>query len=295
AWPIYLTIGNLPGRIRNSPTKYAQLLIALLPVSPKLTGNSSAQERQRAWNSVSLYTVLHAILRPLIGLRTVAGSGLRTNCADGHIRECWPILAAWLADHAEHCNLQNIKNNACPRCEIETDDLGSLVENPSSGYRRQQEQYSVKLDEYERLRNLRQKTPESRRLITEIENWLDEKGLKPQRNLFWQLPLVNAGDLHKPDMLHVFDAVWKEMPPYPGFMRPTKAYSEVSQWQGKEMRNFVHIVLPALASALHNPPPAQRFKFQDALRCVGALVRWALMADYPSHNEETLDYLKQYL
>ncbi|KAL0630841.1 hypothetical protein Q9L58_010308 [Maublancomyces gigas] len=61
------------------------------------------------------------------------------------------------------------------------------------------------------------------------------------------------------------------------------------------MRNFVNIVLPALASALHNPPPAQRFKFQEALRCVGALVRCTLTADYPSHNEATLDYLKQYL
>lgn len=70
-----------------------------------------------------------------------------------------------------------------------------------------------------------------------------------------------------------FDAVWKEMPHYPDLVCPIKAYSELSQWQRKEMRNFVHIVLRALASALHTPPPAQLLPFQEPLRCVGALVR----------------------
>ncbi|KAL0632412.1 hypothetical protein Q9L58_008698 [Maublancomyces gigas] len=257
-------------------------------------------ERQRAWNSATVYAVLHEIHQHLISFETEAGGGLSTNCTDGHIRECWPILAAWLADHAEHFNLQNITNNACPKCEIEPDDLGTLIENPASKLRPQQDEYSIKLDNHERLQNLRQATPEARHLITEME--------------------IEAGDLHKPDMLHVvylgmmkhlmdwltqfltdwgrmpqFDAVWKEMPPYPAFVRPTKAYSEVSQRQGKEMHNFMHIVLPALASALHNPPPARCLPFQEAHRCVGALVRWALMADYPSHSEETLNYLKQYL
>lgn len=78
-WPIILAIGKLTGRIRNSPTKYTRLLIPLLPVFPKLTSNPSAHERQRAWNSWTLYNVLHPILRHLIDIRTVAGSGLRTN------------------------------------------------------------------------------------------------------------------------------------------------------------------------------------------------------------------------
>lgn len=99
--------------------------------------------------------------------------------------------------------------------------------------------------------------------------------------MFWGLPLVDRGYLRRADMLHVvylgmmkdlmdrlsqfltswgqmqqFDVLWKEMPHYPGFMLLTKEYSELFQWPRKEMRNFVHIVLPGLASALDNPPPA---------------------------------------
>lgn len=99
-------------------------------------------------------------------------------------------MAAWLADHAKHCNLQNVKNNACSRCEIESDDLGILIENPGSQFGRQQEQFSVKLDEYERLRKMLQKIPESRRLITERKNWFDKKRLKPQRNVFRGAPTM---------------------------------------------------------------------------------------------------------
>ena len=47
------------------------------------------------------------------------------------------------------------------------------------------------------------------------------------------------------------------MPHYEGFVRPTKTFAEVSQWQGKEMRNFGKILVPAMAAAVRDPPPEE--------------------------------------
>jgi len=86
---------------------------------------------------------------------------------------------------------------------------------------------------------------------------------------------VSTPDLDKPDMLHTvylglfkhmmdwihrflkklmrqqaFDNSWKALPPYPGFFVPKKTYREVTQWQGKEMRNLRRCWLVVLAVAL---------------------------------------------
>jgi hypothetical protein len=48
AWPVYVTIGNILSRTRNSPVKMPILLLALLPVPPKFMGESArADEAQR--------------------------------------------------------------------------------------------------------------------------------------------------------------------------------------------------------------------------------------------------------
>ena len=47
-WLVYVTIGNILLRTRNSPVKMLILLLALLPVPPKFNGESArANEAQR--------------------------------------------------------------------------------------------------------------------------------------------------------------------------------------------------------------------------------------------------------
>ena len=92
-----------------------------------------------------------------------------------------------------------------------------------------------------------------------------------------------------------FDDVWKSLPPYPGFFVPKKAYWEITQWQGKEMRNLGRCISGVLASALRHPKPAQQQTFKRALACVNSLVDFSLMAQYRSHTAETLDYMDNYL
>ena len=65
-------------------------------------------------------------------------------------------------------------------------------------------------------------------------------------------------------MQQAFDDAWKELQPYPGFSVPKRAYREVTQWQGKEMRNLGRCISAVLASALRNPDSFQHQDFNIA-------------------------------
>jgi len=74
------------------------LLVALLPVPPNFTGESAcANEAQRQTNADTLQAVFDLVLAPL---QPVAPEGTVMDCADGKTSLCFPILLAWIADHA---------------------------------------------------------------------------------------------------------------------------------------------------------------------------------------------------
>jgi len=91
------------------------LLLALLPVPPKVTGESArANKAQRQTNPDTLRAVFDLVLAPL---QPLAQEGTVMDCADGKTRLCFPILWAWIADHAEHAALQGIGSKSCPKCQ----------------------------------------------------------------------------------------------------------------------------------------------------------------------------------
>jgi hypothetical protein len=304
AWPVYLTIGNILSRTRNCPSKMAIMLIALLPVPSKFASSQSkVRNAQRMTNSEVLESVFSLIFEPL---EAITKLGKEMNCADGKVRQCFPVLAAWIADHAENETLHGLKRMSCPKCEAPLERLGTDAE----------EIYPTR--DYQKYARITQKY-----FVTEDEELaasLSAVGVKMERNVFTGLSRVTAGLLFKPDILHnvylglfkhlmqwledflkkhgrqaIFDDIWKSLPPYPGFYVPKKAYSEVIQWQGKEMRNLGRGILGVLASALRHPTPAQQDPFRNALLCVRALVDFSLLAQYQSHTPDTLGYMERYL
>jgi len=72
AWPLYLTIGNIPKDIRRTPKKRSRILIGLFPCPPK-----AAKNMDDAWHSA-----VGTVLTPLWNL-DMTGPGLKWNCADG--------------------------------------------------------------------------------------------------------------------------------------------------------------------------------------------------------------------
>lgn len=226
-------------------------------------------------------------------------------------RRCHPILAAWLADHLEYVKLFNLMPASCPVCEVPAKSLGT-GNSPSYAER----DYSSYQASWLRSKDTKCSTTEKGR----IEAELTSKGVKLTPNALCSLPHVLPVWLHTLDLLHgvylgllkhlmewiepflkkhsrlqLFDTVWKSLQPYPGFTQPRKAYREVSQWQGKEMRNFGRVILPALAAALSTPRHAERRPFATALQCTRALVDFHLMAQYRSHTTTTIGYMEAYL
>ena len=161
--------------------------------------------------------------------------------------------------------LHGIKSNACPRRQVPTEALGiPSVHDSARDFSR--------YDQYQGEKEIHH---------TEIEQcWdtLETLVIKIGQNIFHGLPRVWPQNVEKRDMVHTlflalfkhmmdwvqrflkkharqqgFDYAWKALPPYLGFYTPKKAYSEVTQWQGKEIRNLGHSVLGVLAGELRQP------------------------------------------
>jgi len=280
----------------------AVLLPALLPIPPKLSKSSKADQHQKQINADTLLDVLELIFAPL---QDPAHDGVAIDCAHLKVRRCLPILAACIADHMENSALHGTKSNFCPRCEVPGVELGTNMKV-----------YLVR--DYKIYHHY------------DYENWIGENdhaditpeslGIRLGQNVFYGLNWVSPSDLHKPDMLHTvylglfkpmmdwshgflkkhgqleaFDEVWRALPAYPGFLVPKKAYREVTQWQGKEMWNLGRCALGVLDVALRQPGSAQLIPFKRALGCVRVLVNFNLMPQYRSHTTETITYMEDYL
>ena len=132
AWPVYITLGNLPSGQRNSPTSLGVLLLASLPIPPKLSRFSKAHQHQRQINTDTLRAGLELIFAPL---QDPAHDGIPIDCANGKVRRCFPNLALWIADHIKCVALHGIKSNVCPRCELPALALGTNMKvSPVTDY-----------------------------------------------------------------------------------------------------------------------------------------------------------------
>ena len=91
AWPIYLTIGDILSSTRNKESKHATVLLALLPVPPKMLAIAARDARQRQVNNETLCKLMEGIFAPMVAQ---GNSGLEVDGADGKIRLCFPRLVA---------------------------------------------------------------------------------------------------------------------------------------------------------------------------------------------------------
>jgi len=100
----------------------AILPLGLLPIPAELAMSSRADKLKRLINANTLLGVFELIFVPLNG---AGREGAPIDCADGKIRRCFLIMSGWIADHMENVTLQGIKSNACPKCEVPPEELGS--------------------------------------------------------------------------------------------------------------------------------------------------------------------------
>jgi hypothetical protein len=113
AWPVYLTVGNIPKHVRKRPSANAVLLLALLPKFPK--SNNTASTRAEFHRSLA------SVFQPL---QDVLAQGLDPDCAEGFVRRCFQRLAAWMVDTLEQSLLTSVIRGLCPVCTLPESTLG---------------------------------------------------------------------------------------------------------------------------------------------------------------------------
>ncbi|KDR70580.1 hypothetical protein GALMADRAFT_76052, partial [Galerina marginata CBS 339.88] len=114
AYPVYLTIGNIPKGLRRKPTKNACILIAYLPVeSAKLKGSGLSEKNVKIRNHRLFHEAMRLVLSPLIKAGT---DGVEMTSGNGEVRNVHPILACYAADYPEQCIVASTKYGTCPKC-----------------------------------------------------------------------------------------------------------------------------------------------------------------------------------
>ncbi|KAJ7501282.1 hypothetical protein B0H11DRAFT_2373354 [Mycena galericulata] len=104
AYPVYLSIGNIPKDIRRKPSRKAQILLAYLPTS-KLEHITVKASRRRI-----LANLFHACMSKIV-------EPLKTAGVDG--------MVVYVGDYPDQLLVTCIKNMECPQCEESAKELGA--------------------------------------------------------------------------------------------------------------------------------------------------------------------------
>jgi hypothetical protein len=119
AYPVYMTIGNIPKEIRRKPSQRAYVLLAYLPTS-RLGHIKNKAARRR-----TLANLFHACLTFITApLQTAGITGIPITSGDGNLRRGHPIVACYIGDYPEQLLVTCVKTGLCPTGQVDHDSLG---------------------------------------------------------------------------------------------------------------------------------------------------------------------------
>ncbi|KAJ7751481.1 hypothetical protein DFH07DRAFT_868885 [Mycena maculata] len=119
AYPVYMTLGNIPKEIRRKLSRCGYVLLGYLPTS-KMKNIKNKAARCRVLGNIFHACIVH-ILAPL---KPAGVTGIPVTSGDGVIRHGHPIYATFVRDYPEQCLVTAIKTGECPTCEVPRDKLG---------------------------------------------------------------------------------------------------------------------------------------------------------------------------
>ncbi len=190
AYPLYLTIGNLPKAIRCKPSWHGQILLAYLPTTKLKTVTNEAARRRMTLNL--FHSCLWQIFKPLENLGI---EGIVMKDGNGTQRRVHPILAAFVGDYPEQVLVTCIKSGQCPKCDVAKEHLGQ----PTSSNARDILAVRYAFNQ-----------------INDHSIFVDacsKAGIKPVFHPFWKcLPYVDIFQAITPDVLHqLLQGVFKHL------------------------------------------------------------------------------------
>lgn len=290
AYPVYLTLGNLPKSVRRKPSLHACVLLGYLSVD-KITREKLTQQEQRARNQRLFHESMRVILEPLL---EAGKHGVEMTGGDGATRKVFPIIAAYVADYPEQCLVTCSKYGTCPKCRCPASDLG----NPKAHPLRTQ---AWTLEVIQEARKATESVAQFHKICMEQD--VSGSVYKP----FWHgFPHTDIHLSITPDVLHqLYQGVFKHLvnwctrimsaeeldyrirslPPAYGARHFKNGISALSQISGTERKQMAKILLGCLVGVFP----------KKALLACRSLLDFIYLAQYSTHDDITLGYLQDAL
>lgn len=257
AWPLYISLGNIKGRPRNSPTNRAWTLLAYLPI---VKFSASNDKERKKTNTTHVNRFFHQCLRFILKPMVAAGTeGITMADSQGNQRLCFPRLAAYLADYPEQVLINVAASNVSPITTAGNKDLGSRQPLPPRTYQeimQRIEEASLKADP-NNVKTYHQAAKALGLNGVHIPFWKDLPGYAPElclapdilhggirfwrdHILSWALWLVDADEL---------DRRLVSIQPVVGFKRFPSGIRHLSQWTGREDRELMRMLVALIAES----------------------------------------------
>lgn len=295
AYPVYLTIGNLPKEIRRKPSRRGQILLAyLLTTSLEHIKNKSARRRAVA-------NLFHACMKHILApLKDAGENGILLTSTDGKVRRCHPILAVYVGDYPEQLLVTCRKTGDCPKCPALLAELGEAT-LPHGTHLRDVDNI------YETVLPARDNGP------TAFTKACNEERMRPIDHPFWEeLPYLNIFAVITPDILHQLyqgvikhviswlkaaygieeiDAHCRRFPPNHHIRHFMKGITSLRRVTGKIHADMCRFLLGLIIGL----PLRAGLSPLRVIRAVQALLDFLYLSQYPVHTTETLRSLDEAL
>ncbi|KAI0690834.1 hypothetical protein BC835DRAFT_1280189 [Cytidiella melzeri] len=295
AYPVYMTIGNIPKEIRRKPSSRAYILLAYLPTTKlERVSNKAARRRMIA----NLY---HACMKKVLQpLESTGISGLSVVTGNGTTYRAHPIFACFVGDYPEQILVTLGYTGKCACCKILHKNLGDHAPEIAADLRDLTAILDI-LDSFD----------------ARPEDFLKscaEAGIKPVIDPFWiNLPYTHIFRSITPDVLHQLyqgiikhlvawlievygaaeiDARCRRLPPNHHIRIFGNGISTLSKVTGHEHDQLCRILL---ALVLDMPPLESTISPAPVVRCVRAILDFLYLAQYPIHTDDTLALLDEAL
>ncbi|KAH8995298.1 hypothetical protein EDB86DRAFT_3164988 [Lactarius hatsudake] len=286
AYPVYMSIGNIPKDICCKPTCRAQMLMGYIPTT-RLEQIQNKSARRRALANL-FHVCMHKLLSPI---ETYGETGIAMATSDGTWYRCHPIFAAFIGDYPEQSLVACTYSGRCPKCTVPKDELGSDETFPLHDIRTAIEVYSLCNGD-----------------PTTFHAASHEAGLKPTYHPFWErLPYTNIFLSITPDILHqLHQGIAKHLvrwlarlgaeeinarciclPPNHNARHFHKGITSLSRLTGQEHKDVCRIILGVVVDlALPGIRSSARLT-----RAVQGLLDFFYLSQYPIQTTESLDAL----
>ncbi|EPS92908.1 hypothetical protein FOMPIDRAFT_1056442 [Fomitopsis schrenkii] len=293
AYPVYMTLGNIPHSLRRKPSEHACILIRYLSCD-KISSKGISEHKQRAL----VHQLFHALVRMIVEPLVKAGKeGIEVTSGDGTVRRVHPILAAYVADYPEQCLVTCSKSGTCPKCQVPE----SRLESPTPDLPRTKH---WTLDVLQRARKKAKGKSNSHAFTQACQDLnVSRYTIHP----FWRdLPYTNIHSCITSDVLHqLYQGVLKHvvewctylidereldhrircLPPAYGIRHFKNGISALSQVSGTERKHIAQILLACLVGKI---PHKVMLTFRS-------LLDFIYLAQYTAHDANTLLYMEKAL